>query len=203
MVRLASEPPLPPLVLASTRPDLGNNVVMIGRAFQRSSGQICWNTSWAEVSCNPFAAFRGFKSVGPHEMRWGRNLVEVVDGDIVATGWTTRYFQVDFDQSGVTYEAQGVPGDSGGAVFLKRGSQWELVGVMFVITIYDQQPYFSTAAFGQSTFAADIAWYRSQIDAILAAPEIPALPWPLLLAAGAALAGCARIAGLRRARARR
>ena len=93
-----------------------------------------------------------------------------------------------------------MPGDSGGAVFLKRGSQWELVGMMFAITIYDGQPYFTTAVFGQSTYLADIAWYKPQIESIIAAPEIPLLPAPLYALCAAALAVVAGAALKRRPR---
>jgi hypothetical protein len=200
LVRLATEPPLPPLVLSGTSPAVGNNVTLIGYAWDRAPGQICWNASWAEIGCAPFAAHRGFKSAGPFRMRWGRNLVLTVGMEVDMGPWTTRGFDVVFDQSGVTYEAQGVPGDSGGAVFLKRGSQWELVGMMFAITIYEGQPYTTTAVFGQSTFLADIAWYKPQIESIIAAPEIPLLPAPLFALCAVALAGVARTALSRRAR---
>jgi len=199
LVRLATEPPLAPLVLSSGATAVGNNVMMIGYGWDRS-GLICWNAAYAEISCGPLAAHRGFKSTGPYRIRWGRNLVKTTGMDIDMAPWTTRGFEVQFDQSGVTYEAQGVPGDSGGAVFLKRGSQWELVGVMFAITVYDGQPYYSTAMFGQSTFLVDVAWYRAQIEAITAAPQVPALPGPLFAVAAIALAAAAR--GARRARSR-
>jgi hypothetical protein len=202
LVRLATEPPLPPLVLSSTTPVSGNNVTMIGRAWDRAAAQICWNASYVEVGCGPFVAHRGFKAdgTGTYRTRWGRNLVEATGVDVTMGSWTTRGFEVAFDQAGVSYEAQGVPGDSGGAVFLKRGSQWELVGVMFAITIHEEQPYYTTAMFGQSTYAADIAWYFPQIEAIVSAPEIPLLPAPLFALCVVLLAGLGGAALSRRAR---
>jgi hypothetical protein len=125
-------------------------------------------------------------------MRWGRNLVKTTGVDVIMTPLKTRGFEVQFDLSGVSYEAQGVPGDSGGAVFLKRGNQWELVGVMFAISIHDGQPYFTTAMFGQSTYMVDVAWYRAQIDAIVNAPAIPMVPGLLLAFCAVALAAVAR-----------
>jgi hypothetical protein len=193
LVRLAPEPPLPPLVLSSAAPAVDDNVMMIGFGWDRS-GLICWNAAYAEVTCNPLAAHRGFKAAGAYRIRWGRNLVKMSNMDVAMAPWNTRGFEVQFDQSGVTYEAQGVPGDSGGAVFLKRGSQWELVGVMFAITVHDGQPYYTTAMFGQSTFLVDVAWYRAQIEAITAAPQVPALPGPLFALAAVALAAAARVA---------
>jgi hypothetical protein len=42
-----------------------------------------------------------------------------------------------FDEAGgTTHELQAVVGDSGGGCFAKRGSTWELVGVMFAILVF-------------------------------------------------------------------
>lgn len=191
LVRLVSAPPLPPLVLASAPPGVGNNVTMIGNGWNRQPGQTCWNESFVEVSCGPPPPdFRGYKQLGgAHIVRWGRNLVTDVAMDVQIGSTMTRAFQVDFDESGVTDEAQAVIGDSGGAAFLKRGSQWELVGVLFAIEIFAGQPYTSTVVFGQGTLSVDVAHYRAQIEAIMnPPPQIPALPWPALALAAAALA---------------
>ena len=200
LVRLATEPPLGPLVLASAPMAVTESVTMIGYAWDRSPGQICWNAGWVEINCTPVAAYRGFKGPGSYRTRWGRNLVETTSVDVPFGSWVTKAFEVQFDQAGVTYEAQGVPGDSGGAVFFKRNGQWELVGVMFAITIFDGQPHYTTAVFGQSTYAVDINWYRPQIEAIVNAPEIPLLPGPLVAVGAAALVVAARLALSRRAR---
>ena len=193
--RLATQPPLPPLVLSNAPPSVGDNVTMIGYAWDRAPAQVCWNSSWGEVTCNALATYRGYKSAGPYRVRWGQNLVASIGEDIDYSSWRTHSFHVQFDQSGVSYEAQAVPGDSGGAVFVKRGSQWQLGGVMFAVTIYNGQDYYSSAVFGQSTYVVDLSYYRPQLDAILDAPQIPAFPGTaaaltaLLLAAtgGAAL----------------
>jgi hypothetical protein len=195
LFRLATSPPLAPLALASAPPSLGDTVTMIGYGWDRAPTMVCWNGSWAEVGCNPLATYRGYKSGGPFRMRWGRNQVNSVGLDIRYGSWITRAFAVHFDQSGVPYEAQAVPGDSGGAVFLKRDGQWQLAGVMFTISVFDGQNYYSTAVFGQSTYVSDLSYYRPEIEMLVGAPQVPALPWQgsgivvLLLAAtgGAAL----------------
>jgi len=188
LFRLAPEPPLPPLVLSNAAPNVGDNVTMIGNAWDRAPGVTCWNSSWTEVSCNPLAVYRGYKSAGPYRVRWGQNLVTSVGEDVDYGSWSTHAFHVQFDQSGVTYEAQAVPGDSGGAVFLKRNGQWQLVGVMFAVTVFSGQDYYSSAVFGQSTYGVDISYYRPQIDAIINAQQIPALTWSATVLAGFALA---------------
>jgi hypothetical protein len=134
-------------------------------------------------------------------MRWGRNVVSVAPTAIVYGGATTRAFQVDFNQSGISSEAQAVVGDSGGAVFLKRSGQWQLVGVMFLIGAYTGQPYQSTVVFGQYTLSADVAFYRAQLESIMhPSPQIPALPWPALGLGAAGLVAVAHTALRRRAR---
>jgi hypothetical protein len=188
LFRLQTPPPLPPLVLSNAPPGLGDVVTMIGNAWDRAPAMTCWNSSWAEVTCDALAVYRGYKSGGPFRVRWGRNQVTSVGVDIPYVGWLTRAFEVHFDQPGVTYEAQGVPGDSGGAVFLKRNNQWVLAGVMFAITIFQGQNHYTSAVFGQSTYAVDISYYRPQIEAVINAPSIPALPWNAAVLVGLALA---------------
>jgi hypothetical protein len=85
-----------------------------------------------------------------------------------------------------------VTGDSGGGVFLKRGGQWELVGIMFAQFVWPNQPV-STAVFGNLGAHADVFFYRQQIlDVMNSPPVVPMLPlaaWvatALLLAATAA-----------------
>lgn len=196
--RLLTTPPLAPLVLASSPPVAGttpDTVTMIGYAWDRESSLTCWDSSFAVLSCgNPFVVFRGYRSLtgGIFRMRWGRNRVAVGSVDESFGGTTTRAFQVNFDQSGINYEAQAVPGDSGGAVFVKRGGQWQLLGVMFAILIYPGQPYYSTVVFGQGTLSADVSFYRSQILSLMnPPPEIPALPWAALALAAAVIAATA------------
>ncbi len=111
---------------------------------------------------------------------------------------TTESFLVTFDESGgVLYEAQAVPGDSGGAVFIKRGVDWELAGIMFSRFLFVDQPS-ATAVFGNQSAVADVSFYRDQIIAAMN-PPIPALPLPAAFALVGALAVSARRAlrGLR------
>jgi len=200
--RLAAKPPLPPLVLSNSPPSPSDTVTMMGYAWDRTPTQICWDSNWGEVSCGPPASHRGFKSAGPYRRRWGRNLVSAVGEDVDDGNGLTRGFHVLFDQSGVTYEAQAVPGDSGGAVFLKRNGQWQLVGVMFAVGVYPGQDYYSEVVFGQSTYITDISYYRPQLDAILSAPQIPALPWTAAVLAALLLAATGGAALSLRTRAR-
>ena len=198
--RIQGQPPLPPLVLADTTPGLDDEVTMIGNGWNREAGLTYWDIDWLEVSPPPPAAFAGYKRFGGGKsMRWGRNIVTATDLDIVIGGSTTRSFEVIFDQSGgVTDEAQAVPGDSGGPVFIKRGGQWQLAGILFGMGIFENQPS-GTAVFGQTSQAVDVAFYRDEILEVITPPRIPALPLP----AAFTLAGALALLGMLSLRARR
>jgi hypothetical protein len=55
-------------------------------------------------------------------------------------------------------EVQGVPGDSGSAVFYKRGNQWELAGIVNATFTYTSQQ--SSAVFGNATMFTDLSKYN-------------------------------------------
>jgi hypothetical protein len=125
----------------------------------------------------------------------------MVDFDVTFAGLITHAFETAFDLAGLPEESQAVVGDSGGGVFVKRGSQWQLAGVLFAINVFEGQPS-STAVFGDRTYAADLAHYRDQILGIMNPPVVPALAWPQAAFAGGVLIGIARVAlnGRRRRR---
>ena len=56
-------------------------------------------------------------------------------------------------------EVQAVPGDSGSAVFFKRGNQWELAGIVNAAFTYNDQPG-GTAMFGNATMFTDLSKYN-------------------------------------------
>lgn len=61
-------------------------------------------------------------------------------------------------------EAQAIPGDSGSAVFYKRGNQWELAGIVNATYTYPNQP-FGTAVFGNATILSDLSYYNKNYSA--------------------------------------
>jgi hypothetical protein len=64
------------------------------------------------------------------------------------------------NQSGsTTHEMQAINGDSGGPVFYKRGSQWELAGIINAQFVYEGQPEL-TAIYGNATTMADLSRYN-------------------------------------------
>jgi len=59
-------------------------------------------------------------------------------------------------------------------VFSKNGSDWELAGMMHAISTFENQPA-DTALYGNLTYSADLSFYKTQIEAIVAVPEPAAL----------------------------
>jgi secreted trypsin-like serine protease len=96
-----------------------------------------------------------------------------------------QVFSVNFSQTFQTAnEGQAATGDSGGAIFFKNGTTWELAGMIDAIGTLTDQPG-STAVYGDFTNAADIATYRSQIVSVSNVPE-PG-PSALLVLGGGAI----------------
>jgi len=193
MIRLSGPPPpLPDVVLASAPVALDEVVTMIGNGWDRAPTLTCWNLSWSEVNC-PGGVYSGYVKSGSRHMRWGMNRVTDIGYALPGSGnRSTLSFEVLFDEVGEPDEAQVVPGDSGGAAFVKRAGTWELVGIHLAQGVYLNQPA-TVVAFGNASLEGDVYEYRSEIEALLGLPKkIPALPWPALLVAGAALLGIAR-----------
>lgn len=194
LFRLASTPAgLGSVAIAAATPATGTGLTMIGAGRDRGAfTQWSVNTSvtpfaWTEVSSG--GNFAGYQTLGNRTMRWGTNAVsgtgEWVDygsGDVNAL-----YSTFTFSQAYST-EAQATIGDSGGAVFSKNGSTWELTGLMLSVGGFSGQPDpGTTPVFGNVTFMADLSYYRPQIMAIVPEPSAAALAAVggcLLLAAG-------------------
>jgi hypothetical protein len=76
----------------------------------------------------------------------------------------TDEFRMDFDN--LSDEGQAIAGDSGGAVFIKRGETWELAGMMNFVQLFENQPA-GTAVLGNRSLAADLSVYHDQIQALV------------------------------------
>ena len=100
--------------------------------------------------------------------RWGTN--DVAQSRVVIHGpgdSVTLCFRTSFSAQGTPFEAQGALGDSGGAVFAKSNDgRWKLAGLILAVERHPGQP-FEMAIHGNRTAAADLAFYRPQIVALL------------------------------------
>ncbi len=202
MFRLASTPAgLGTLTLASSAPTLGAPVTMIGAGRDRGAfteWNVVTNTTpwtWTEVPSGGNAA--GYKTLSTRAMRWGTNTIESHDLWINVPG--SSNIPVDVKTFTTTFtdlvapddEAQAVFGDSGGAVFAKNGSSWELGGVMIAVGGFSGQPTAGeTAVYGNVTYSADISSYASQIMSIIPEPSTYAL---LGFSAAALIFVCRRV----------
>ncbi len=155
LFRLRDDPKLPPLPLSSTRAAVGEQALLLG--FGRGAGEpLRWRGKPGR-----------YWDQAPPTLRWGRNRVSRVALRIGSHGgYYTETFAHRFDPGpGGNAESQAAQGDSGGAVFLRRGDGWELAGILILIQRHASQPGNSAVA-GNLSFAADVAAYVEQIHAI-------------------------------------
>lgn len=163
MFRLRTLPPLPRMSLATTTPAASSQVDLIGCGHIAGSAQ------------TNIGAYTGFYW-SPNQLKsWGNNKVDSGGTTIINAGvGNVTVFSTSFSSSRQTSdEAQAAAGDSGGGVFQKNGSTWQLVGMLDATGNLANQPS-GTAVFNNLTYSADIATYRAQIVARIAA-TLPAL----------------------------
>lgn len=182
MFRLASTPPgLPGVTIASATATNGTGVTMIGAGRDRGAftewtvnqGTTPW--TWTEVPSG--GNFAGYKALATRDMRWGTNTVSSSALWIDAGFGDTFMLGTTFNDLGPpSNEAQAAYGDSGGGVFRKNGSAWQLAGVILTVGGYSGQPDpGANAIYGNATYAADLSFYRSQIVAIVPEPSVGAV----------------------------
>lgn len=193
--QLSNAPSLPVLNISSNTLSVGSAVTMIGRSDTRNASSNRWYIDtnsipyvWSNATFIGADAFADgfFVTNGNRQMRWGTNAV--AGSGLV--GNTPSLYTTFNSGTGV---AQGASGDSGGGVFFKDGSNWELAGIMLEISVYSGQPS-STAVYGNGTYFADLSQYQSQIMGYMAIPEPGA---GMLLVLAIAAVGLGR-GGLRR-----
>jgi hypothetical protein len=150
-------PDLPLLPIATEPPTEGEEVVMIGFGRTRNAS-IEWGPSKRRLEALSWSA-TGTK-------RWGTNRILEVDHKANQDGFRTWAFVTQFlrpgDESATPYEASATLGDSGGAVFVKRNDQWQLIGLITSVGGTIDKPRQSTA-FGDLTYSADLSKYRQEI----------------------------------------
>ncbi len=163
--RLTPKPALPLLALRASPPAIASEAILVGNGLNRGAA-----TSWMGIG--------GYWWGAGSTLRWGTNRIASTGFDTVISPRKTRSFSTDFSApppggpdprcsaGSACPESQAASGDSGGAVFLKNGSAWELAGIMHSIGAYTGQPL-STALYGNPTYSADLSYYRSQILAIV------------------------------------
>jgi hypothetical protein len=192
LYRLTSDPGLPSLSIAMTTPTNGSAVTLIGAGRDRGAFQT-WNVNtgtlpWIWTSPGTMAG--GYQQLTSRTMRWGTN-------ETSGTGWIAydpgggvkdvKAVATTFNfTGGPSDEAQAAVGDSGGGMFVKNGATWDLAGIVLTVDAFSGQPGF-TSVYGNSTYMADLSFYRPQIIAVVV-PEPGAM--------GVAAAGVVALVGV-------
>lgn len=186
--RIGADPQLANLTLSAVAPTVGAATLLIGNGLNRAPALTTW---YIDVNTTPFTwsttlfpaadtSVQGYFYGSGNSKRWGTNVIEGASTYNLGNGNTTTLV-VDFDADG---DAQGAPGDSGGAMFYKNGSTWELAGILGAIGTFNGQPG-STAVANNITHAINLSAYNPALSAAIGIPE-PATWAPLL--GGVALA---------------
>jgi hypothetical protein len=183
---LQTSPTLGDVRISSSRPDANSGVTMIGYGLEQQPEMVFWDANWATLPSSDGASHYGYSLGGDWTKQWGENVLLSGTGLVDSGSGNVSSFATRFWDTGEnsTY-AQAVPGDSGGAVFYKNGTLWELAGIMHATSGYTGQNKWATVAYGQYTFSADLSVYRDQIVTITAVPE----PGTVGLAVAAAATG--------------
>ncbi len=168
LIRLEGMPNLPELKIAARPPFGGERVILAGHGKMREGGRTLLDTVPGYRTRTPEPSSQGTAN-------WGENLVEAggltyrtPDGDVLV------FATIFNDGEALALEAQAGGGDSGGAVFVERGSGWELAGIIEAVGPGALPPEKWTpegAPFGAATYATDLTVYREQILAPTAVPE--------------------------------
>jgi hypothetical protein len=169
LYQIANPPNIPSVNISPTPAAIGWQVTMIGAGRDRSNSQLAyWNSSW-QPSSTP-STYTGEIWAATNEIRWGTNIISSAGFLQGINTDSEKSFATTFDQNGTAFEAQGSPGDSGGAVFHQEASGlWDLAGVMFSISTATGQPW-GTSVFGNVTYSADLSAYRNEIYQLIGLP---------------------------------
>lgn len=137
---------------------------------------------------NRFELRRLFPGIGGK--RWGDAFLTINSLSYTVNGHAQTGIVAEFDKT--TGSSQAASGDSGGALFYKNGSTWELLGILSAVATFSDSAYTpdnqpgGTAVDGNLTFSVSIPAYRSAI--------LTAIPEPADVAAwGAAAVGLVAI----------
>lgn len=170
-------PPLPVVNLSTATPVIGTSVIIAG--FGQNRVQNAATNAFASDAV-PVPDGTGYTTTLPGILRWGTNQTVTVSSPpdpplplalLNLGGRLTVSFKTTFDEpvSGEwlsSNEAQAVLGDSGGGVFDTDGN---LAGIIVAVSGADK----TDAAFGEASWFADIATYKSAIDTAIGHALVP------------------------------
>ena len=164
LFHLILTPDLPDLVIASSTPNPSPaaNVELIGFGRLRGSAEKTFATYDGQKS--------GFDWSNSGAKSFGTNKIQTSVETQANLGYgTLEVFALDFTQAGPTrtaHEAQVTTGDSGGGVFYKSGSTWQLLGMIDALGSYVYPQ--AASVYGDYSYIGNLPTYRSQITPLVA-----------------------------------
>ncbi len=171
LYHLILTPSLPGLVIAGSTPATDSIVDLVGFGRIRGSAEHIFSTVKYGTKTGFDWSSSGAKSYGTNRIQSGGvdTLKDLGFG-------TVQVFTLDFTQSvffGQTaHEAQVATGDSGGGVFyynptppLSAPAGWELAGMIDALGSFVYP--LPASVYGDESYIADLATYKSQIDALV------------------------------------
>ena len=176
------------LTVSTRNPNTNSSLIMVGNGANRAAALTFWNVNssginwiWTE-STSGTGDYSGYKYdlSGSQSMRWGNaTMAGTISGD---DGFGVTSFLYSLFQS-TAGNAIAATGDSGGGVFYKKnGTTWQLAGIMLTVGTpgppYNGQPDATSIVDNDDTYAANLTYYHTQINAVSAvqAPSINTQP---------------------------
>ena len=188
LFRINGDPGLPSVKIASQTLPNNSELRAIAGGNGRAAAETHWNVTgssppytWTMTTAT--GDHQGYLSDGVGGKRWGTNRAadptsnsSVFSGIVsntvgvlplsTAVGDSVRdiiSLMTLYDKNGqagtTQQEFQAISGDSGGAAFYKRGSQWELAGIINAQLTFEDQPS-GTAVYGNATTMAALSYYN-------------------------------------------
>ena len=179
LTTVPSDPALRTLVIPGSTPAAATALTLMGNGLNRLDTPTYWDVNkvpspwtWTVTSTTSGPnIYSGYGYGSGLSLRWGTGAVDGTDVINDGFGLTSVLYSLFQDSPGSAIAAIG---DSGGGVFYKSGATWILCGIMLTIGTpdlpYSGQPD-NTSVVGDMTFAANLAAYSSQINALALVQE--------------------------------
>jgi len=184
------------LTVSTLNPNPGSNLILTGNGADRAAALTYWNVDksasnwiWTESVTGP-GNYSGYKYDvnNTQSLRWGNGTMSGTTSSNDGFGVTSFLYSLFQSASGSAIAATG---DSGGGVFYKKsGSTWQLTGILLSVGTpgppYNGQPGGTSIVNNDETYAANLTYYHTQINAVSAvqAPSIITQPNSLTVIEG-------------------
>ncbi len=162
LYHLTTLPNLASIPISAPTPGFNASVSLVGYGRIRGSVLQSYSTAYS----SPHDIKNGYDWSAFRAKSHGTN--KVAPGGVTTENFGVgpiQVFTLSFTEN-TQRTSQVATGDSGGGVFFKRGSTWELAGMIDALGswVYPQQ----ASVYGDVSYIADLATYSSQINAIVA-----------------------------------